>query len=432
MLPADPSGAEHAAARRARPWALRGLFVVALLFLLREARDLLAPVVIAIVLTFVLAPLVRALRRIGLPEVFGALVVVAALLGTVVPLTASLAEPAALWWDRAPAMMSRFFAQLDRLRAAVPGLAPPPASPVAARAPRSAVSTPQPTPPDPVKERLASEGVALTGALIGRGAGMAISATATLILLYFLLASEHWMLTRWVEAVPRRRARALVLGGVRTAQREIGRFVFALGIINVGTGLATGLALWWIGLPNPTLWAALVAVLNFVPYIGPLIIVALLGLAGAFAFDDAATMFAPALAFLAIHAVESNFVSPWVVGRRLALSPISVFLSVMFWGWLWGIAGALIAVPLLIALRTVCRRTPSLRAFGRFLDGDARPLPTLRSLVGSRRRRLAAPAPPAHESVSEPVDVAQAGGVDVLPAAAGEPVAVARPLQDHA
>lgn len=378
--PADPSD------KTARPWALRGLFLIALLFLLREARDLLAPMLIAIVLTFVLAPVVRALRRVGLPEVFGAAVVVAALLGAVVPLTASLAEPAALWWERAPAMMTRLFEQIDRWRAAVPGLAPPPASP-ASRAPRSAVSNPAPPPPpDPVKERLASEGVALTGALLGRGASVALGAAAMVILLYFLLASEHWMLTRWIEAVPRRRARALVLGGVRAAQREIGRFVAALGAINAGVGLVTGLVLWGLGLPNPTLWAVIVAVLNFVPYLGPLIVVALLGLAGAFAFDDTAAMLAPALAFLAIHAVESNLVSPWVVGRRLALSPVSVFLSVMFWGWLWGIAGALIAVPLLIGLRIVCRRTPRLRPFARFLDGDARPIPSLRSLLGGRRR----------------------------------------------
>lgn len=406
--------------------------MVALLFLLREARDLLAPVVIAIVLTFVLAPLVRALRRVGVPAVLGSAIVVAALLGTVVPLAASLAEPAAVWWERAPAMLTRFFSQFDRMRASVPGLAPPPVSPQAARAPRSAVSAPTTPPPDPVKERIASEGVALTGALVKRGASFAITVTATLILLYFLLASEHWMLTRWVEAVPRRRSRALVLGGVRTAQREIGRFVFALGLINIGTGAATGLVLWWLGLPNPTLWAVLVAILNFVPYIGPLIIIALLGMAGVFSFDATTAMAAPALAFLGIHAIESNVISPWVVGRRLSLSPISVFLSVMFWGWLWGIAGALIAVPLLIGLRVVCRRTPSLRAFGRFLDGDARPMPTLRSLVGARRRRVGPLAPPAQESVSLPIGGAEVRRVEVLPEHAGEPVAGARPLQDHA
>jgi predicted PurR-regulated permease PerM len=380
------------------PWALRVLAAVAVLWLLREARPLLAPIVIAIVLTFVLAPLVRALRRVGIPEVAGAALVVTALIATTLPLAASLAQPAAQWWERAPQTIAQLVARIDALRAAVPGLAPPPQQPPPAAAPsvrgRAPAATPPPAPPpaDPVKDRLASEGVALTGALLGRSAAFAFSATATVILLYFLLASEHWMLTRCIEAVPHRRQRALVLGGVRAAQREIGRFLGALGFINAGVGLATGLALWWLGLPNPTLWGVIVAVLNFVPYIGPLIIVALLMLAGLFAGGgDFAAMAAPPLVFLAIHAVEANVISPWIVGRRLALSPISVFLSVMVWGWLWGIAGALIAVPLLIGLREVCRRRAGLRVLCRFLDGDARPPPSLRALLAARRPWRAAP-----------------------------------------
>lgn len=422
MPRADSSPAEP---ERTRPsWAARGLFVIALLVVLREGRDLFAPVTIAIVLTLVLAPLVRALRRHGVPEVLGAALVVAALLGTVVPLGASLAGPAAQWWDRAPQMLTRVFTQLDRLREAVPGLARPAAAPPARTTRGTAAAAPAP-PPDPVKERLTSEGVALTGALIGRGAAIAVSATATVILLYFLLASEHWLLARWVEAVPRRRARALVLGGLRCTQREIGRFALAVGVINVATGLSTGLALWWLGMPNPTLWAVLVAVLNFVPYIGPLILVAMLGVAGGATFDTPLQMLSPALAFVLIHALETNLVSPWLVGRRLSLSPISVFLSVMFWGWMWGIAGALIAVPLLIALRTACRRVPRWRTLARFLDGDARPVPALRVLL---KRRRAAPA----AASSEAVDVAQVGRVDVLADVAREPVAVARQFQDHA
>ena len=92
-------------------------------------------------------------------------------------------------------------------------------------------------------------------------------------------------------------------------------------------------------------------------------------------------MLAPAAAFLCIHALESNVVSPWIVGRRLSLSPISVFLSVMFWGWLWGIAGALIAMPLLIALRNLLKRTRRLRLLRGFLEGDRKRQPSLRSLL---------------------------------------------------
>jgi predicted PurR-regulated permease PerM len=240
--------------------------------------------------------------------------------------------------------------------------------------------------PDPIKERLASEGVSLTGMVLGRGLAFAVSATATVILLYFLLASEHWLLARTVAAVPRRRARALLVGGVRCAQREIARFVRALALVNLGVGVVMGGLLHTLGLPNPLLWAVVCGLLNFVPYIGPFIIAALLLAAGLLSFDDAGAMVAPALAFAAVHAVESNLVSPWVVGRQLQLSALAIFLSVMFWGWLWGIAGAVIAVPMLIAIRSVCRRRRSLRQVCHYLDGNWRPPPSLATLLRVRRR----------------------------------------------
>jgi predicted PurR-regulated permease PerM len=367
----DTPAAPAAASRRG--WALRGVFVLALVFATREARPLLAPVLIAVLLTLALSPAVRWLRQRGVPEMLGALLLVVALMASTVPLAMSLARPAAAWWETAPTTVTQLLEQLDRLRAAIPGLHPP-------APPRPGRNVPQPS--DPVKERLASEGVALTGLVLTRSLAFVVSFTATVILLYFLLASEHWVLSRVVEAVPRQRTRALLLGGVRAAQREIGHWLAVVGVVNCAVGLLMGLVLWMLGLPNPTLWGALTAVFCFVPYIGPMALMALLLLAGISTFDTGLQALGPMLAFIVIHAVESNVVSPLIVGRRLSLSPVSVFLSVMFWGWLWGIAGALIAVPVLIVLRSACRRTRGLRLARRFLEGDRRQAPpTLRSLL---------------------------------------------------
>lgn len=373
-------------------WVWRGIFVFVLVFGVREARSLLAPIVVAVMLTFVLAPAVRQLRRVGLPEVLGAGLLVLALLGSTLTLSAGLAAPAAEWWQKAPSVVGQLLSHIERLRSVIPGLEPPPPVPLPRPSGRASANTPPAVvpAPDPVKERLASEGVALTGALLGHSVGFTLSAAATVILLYFLLASEHWMLSRCVEAIPRRRTRALVLGGVRAAQREIGRYLFAVACINACAGALTGLALWWIGLPNPTLWAVIVALLCFIPYLGPMIVMVMLLVAGMMTFGVLPTMLGPFAVFATIHAIESNIVSPMVVGRRLSLSPISVFLSVIFWGWLWGIVGALIAVPVLIALRIVCLRSRGLRLLCRFLEGDRRESPTLRSLLRPRARTPAA------------------------------------------
>ncbi|MBK1711335.1 hypothetical protein CKO43_00900 [Rubrivivax gelatinosus] len=349
--------------------ALRGLFVLALLAFVKLAQPLLAPIVFALVLTVVLAPAVRALRRRGVPEFIGAGVVVTAGLASVVPLAAALAEPAAAWWARAPEVLAGLLQRLERLRAAVPGLdsGGPGAGPGA------------------LGERLASEGVALTGLVLGHGLAFALSASATVILLYFLLASEHWLLARAVRTLRRPRQRALVLAGLLAAQRDIGRFLWSLTLINIGVALVVALGLQAIGMPDPLLWGVVCGVLNFIPYLGPVIIVVLLGLAGLLAFGHLGAALAPPALFLAVHAIEANLIAPWFVGRRLVLSPISVFLAVMVWGWLWGMAGALIAVPLLIGLRALCRRWPPLRWLAAYLDGrQARP-PPLRSLLAPQR-----------------------------------------------
>ena len=377
-------GSNVQAGGRRRSGAVHGVLAIAVVLLLKVAAPLLLPIATAVVLTFVFAPVVRGLCRRGVPEPFGAAIVVAALLAVTLLLTSTLVDPASQWWARAPQTAAQVWAQIDRLRVSIMRFGAPQPRPATGK---NAAADRAPAPAaDPLKERLTTEGVAFTRVVIGKLLSFSLSAAATVILLYFLLASEHWMLSRSVEAIPRRRSRALLVAGVRSAEREIGRFVGTLSLVNIGVAVATSLAVWVLDLPNPLLWGVIAGTLNFIPYIGPVITVALLSLAGMLTFDAAGDMLAPALAFVAIHAVESNIVSPWFVGRRLTLSPLAVFLSVMFWGWLWGIGGALLAVPVLVGLRCVCKRNRSLRLWCAYLEGAHRPVPSLRSLLLPRRR----------------------------------------------
>jgi predicted PurR-regulated permease PerM len=283
--------------------------------------------------------------------------------------------------------------RLDRLRIVIPSA---PVAPVAV--PKSAARRPtvaelEELRPDPIKEHLATEGFALTRAVLGRMVSFCLSAAATVILLYFLLASEHWVISRSVEAIPRRRSRALVLAGLRSVQQEISHFLGALAVVNVGVGIAMAIASWWLELPNPVLWGTVCGLLNFIPYLGPMIGATLLLIAGILTFDTLPEIIAPAAALLAIHATESNFISPFFVGRRLSLSPVSMCVSVMFWGWLWGMAGAVMAVPLLVAVRALCKRHRKLRLLNAYLEGTQRPVTSLRALVARGRRGPATPPP---------------------------------------
>jgi len=363
----------------ASSWPLRALFAIAVVFLLQLGKPLFLPFVIAVAFTFVLSPLVRRLRRVGVPEAVGAGLVVAAVLAVLFVFVSSLSGPAAEWWERAPATVRQMIESADRLRSRV----------LTGQAPAASHRLKRPVTPsvaDPISDQLASQGMSITGVVLGQMFSFTIEAAATVILLYFLLASEHWLLSRTIEAVRRRRTRALVLGGVRQAQREIGLYLGTMSLINIGLGSITAATMAALGLPNPVLWGAIAAMLNYVPYLGPALMTGLLLLAGSMAFGSNAQMFGPPAAFVLFHAIESNLVTPWVIGRRLRLAPLSVFVSVMVWGWLWGVAGAFVAVPVLLGLRTVCKRSRRFKLACVYLEGDATPPPSLRALLRPRRR----------------------------------------------
>ena len=345
-------------------WLGRGLLFVAVVLLLEQARPLLLPVAIAIVFTFVLSAPVRALRRAGVHEYVGALLVIVAVLAAIVLLGALIAAPAAAWWTRAPIVFHELVEAVQRWRDALFPYSVPASLVRPAQAGAVAVVA------DPLKERIATEGWTFTRLAIGETLSFALSASATVILLYFMLASERWFVLRAAAAIARPRTRALVLSGLRQAQRDIGLFISTMSLVNVALGVATGLALWAIGLPNPVLWATTTAVLAFIPYLGPLLVTALLLLAGSVAFGTGIEMAGPPAAFLALHGIEANFLSPLIMGHRLRLQPVFVFLAVMTLGWLWGIAGAFLAVPALLGLRAICKRVRSLRLVGAFLQGD--------------------------------------------------------------
>ena len=376
------------------PLAVKVLAFVALIFLLRAASPVVLPIAIAIILTFLLAPLVRTLRSRGINDALGAAIVVFGLLFVLGLLGSRLLAPASEWVARAPTTLQQLIDAYERLRNSIPFMAPPqvalkPAVTVRGRAAAEVVPAPAAASADPVKDKIAIESVALTGTLIREASWVGVSTVATIILLFFFLASERWLMARTVEAIPKRRARVAVLGGFRAAQRDIARYLGTQAMINAGVGIATAFAMTLVGLPNPILWGVIIAVLGFIPYLGPLVFVILLLFAGTLTFSSFGEIIAPATAYAIINIIESNFIAPWIVGRRLEMSPLFVFVAVMVCAWMWGIAGAFLAVPLLVIIRSAARRSKNLRLWCVYLDRGRPELPTMRALLGLglRRRR---------------------------------------------
>jgi predicted PurR-regulated permease PerM len=155
----------------------------------------------------------------------------------------------------------------------------------------------------------------------------------------------------------------------RQIETEVSRYLITITLINVGLGLAVWGAMALVHVPNPLLWGVVAAILNFIPFLGPLTMICLLAMVGFLTFPDLPHALIAPGAFVGLHVLESYLVTPTIVGRRLTLNPVVVFLGLIFWGWLWGIAGAILAVPIMMVLKIICEHSEPLAPIGEFL-GD--------------------------------------------------------------
>jgi predicted PurR-regulated permease PerM len=186
-------------------------------------------------------------------------------------------------------------------------------------------------------------------------------------LLYLLLASGDLFLHKLVHVMPTLREKKRAVEISHGIQQHISSYLFSVSLINLSMGIAVGGGLCFMGVPNAAMWGMLVAILNFVPYFGPVVGVILLAAVGLLTFDTPWQGFLPSAWYLLLHLLEANLVTPVLLGRRFTLNPVVVFVSLIFWTWLWGVPGALLSVPVLVSARVICDRFPALSSVSELL-----------------------------------------------------------------
>ncbi|HEX5041741.1 MAG TPA: AI-2E family transporter, partial [Candidatus Polarisedimenticolaceae bacterium] len=268
-----------------------------------------------------------------------------------------LAEPAMGWAERAPSSLRDIERKLKVLKAPMQTVS---------RATEQ-VEKLTAVEPTPSARQVEIKPTGLRDTLWEGTWGFLGATSIMLTLCYFLLASGDFFVEKAVDVLPRLQDKKLAVRLIREVESQVSVYLLTTTLINVGVGVATGLAVWWLGLPNPVLWGVVSWLLNYVPYLGALANIGLLAAAGLLTFDRLTPALLPAGAFLVINLLESNVITPFVLGKRLELNPVMVFLGLTFWWWIWGIPGGLLAVPILGSAKLICDRIPRLSAVAALL-----------------------------------------------------------------
>ncbi len=357
------SGAGREARRGAASSA--ALVVLAVLALGAAAwigRAVLAPLAIAVVLSLLLTPLVRLLGRARVPAPVGAALTLASCLGVATWGVWTLAEPAADWLEELPASLEKVGERLAEMRRPIDTVN---------EAAKQVEKITEPEQAAGLSVKLDQPDGAAGSWVLGNVRALLASAFLVVVLAYFLLADEDSFLRSVVRILPRLEDKKFAVLVVRDIERQISRYLVTITTINLALGAVVAACMLAAGMPSPFLWGAMAAALNYVPYVGAAVGVATVGLVSFLTFESSGAALLPPLLYGAATGVEGMLVTPSILGRRFQLRPVILFVWLMVLGGLWGMAGALLAVPLLVMVKILCDNLPRLAPLGELLGRDA-------------------------------------------------------------
>ena len=329
--------------------------IVALPFALRAGAEFFMPVTAALVVAIALVPLLEWFERRGVPSRLAAGLCVLVFLLLAMFAIGSIVVPASDWVAQVPSKIAKVRATLEPVLDLYKNL-----------------------------DRFIDRTVSQISVAQGQARAIRIetpnsmlglltsSAPHLLIQLFFALLVIFFFLAGWTAMRKKTIVSRGSFEGALTTARVIQQVVDAtstylgtITLINIALGALTALALWWLGMPSPVMWGGIVAVLNYIPYLGPIASALFLFLGGLMTYNDVWTALLPPAAFVSLHLIEANFFTPMVVGKKLTISPLAILISLSFWSWVWGTTGALLAVPLLIIIKTVfsAAGTPDIAGF---------------------------------------------------------------------
>ena len=348
---------ERALPRKMRSVAITGIFVLAIFYTLYFTAEIAIPLVFALLFKLLLQPGVRLLGRVKVPQPLSALAMIILLFAVLGGGGYLLGGPATAWLERAPESLPRLEQHLRVFKRPVEQIQ------------EATKQVEQLTRNPGERAPVAVKGPGLVEYLFSGTRHLMTGLGITVLMLFFLLSAGDLFMRRLVEILPNFHDKKRAVEMSHEVEENISAYLLTISVMNALVGIAAGLAMWAIGVPDPILWGALAFVLNYVLILGPLTGIALFFVAGLMSFDLFWQALIPPAAYLGIHLIEGEWVTPMLVAKRFTLNPVLVIGSLIFWDWMWGIPGALLAVPMLAVFKIVCDRVRPLAALGHFIEG---------------------------------------------------------------
>ena len=337
------------------------LVSMVLVWFLSFAQAVLIPLVMSVVLYLLLRPAVRWLNRRRVPETLAAIICLSVVVLTLVLGILPLIGPAQSWLEHLPehlrnadqklAVVREHLGQFSQIREKLASLA---GSEKGEEPIRVAVQ----------EGELASSTTLVT--VTGSTLGMLL---IVIVLTFFLLIAGDQLLNHILSLLPTFREKRQTVELILDIQRGISAYLVTITMINAGLGVAIAAALTVMGVPNAAMWGLLTSVFNYVPFVGQGVAGLIISLVALLTFDSVGYALLVPVVFYTIAAIEGNVITPALVGKHLSLNPIIVLVALLFWGWIWGIAGAALAVPILAMMKIGCDRFECTRPVGTLLGG---------------------------------------------------------------
>ena len=336
---------------------LGALVVLGVVYTLYSTRAIAFPIALSCLIALPLRPVIRRLSRLGVPPPIGSGLLVFAGCGIMAAAVLALWSPANTWFAKSPAHFAAIEQKLKSLKQPIDEV-------------RKAGEKVEGMTGggDPSTLKVEVKQASLSNALLDTTGAVLAGAAIVITLVFLLLGFGDRVLEGVIKMLPTRRDKGNVRQMFYDAEHTISNYLLTYTGINIGLGIVIGLGMWGMGMPNPLLWGVMATCLNYLPFVGLAVGSIVVFLVALISFDSTAyALVAPGIYLLA-NGVEANVVTPVLLGRSLRLNVVAIFLFIIMWGWMWGIGGALIAVPLLAVLKVACDYSRPLKPLGTLLE----------------------------------------------------------------